>query len=439
MKYALSTLFVVLTTMSKLSAQVTLSPTYMVASNDTARNTIIVASDSSYIEKEKQVSSREKTAVWLDDLSNKRWFQATYLGAPLIVAGLIERGYDNKFKKLRNSFMPMLRRHEDNYIQYLPAAVMLGMKVGGVQGRSSWKRMLISDAISMGLMVTTVNTMKRTINSPRPDGSDNRSFPSGHTAMAFMTATMLNKEYGHLSPWVGIGAYTAATTTGLMRIANNKHWLSDVLVGAGIGILSVEFGYWIADILCKDKGLHIRDTRDSYEVNEYKPSFVGLYMGFNIPLSKYDTSIGKSFKTSKGTTAGLEGAYFFNKHWGLGGRATISNISVIVDKTEALQPTIDYYTMMAGGYFSLPISKRWALGSKLLGGWVNYANFESSTQSVEGNKGWGAGTGISVSYCVKKHLKLKSFLDYSLLPPINEYSKEYLHSMTLGAVVSVCF
>lgn len=101
----------------------------------------------------------------------------------------------------------------------------------------------------------------------------------------FMTATMLNKEYGHYSPWVGISAYGVATATGLMRMANNKHWLSDVLVGAGIGIISTELGYWIADKIFKDKGLNITESKYGYgAAHNVKPSFLGLYMGFNASL-----------------------------------------------------------------------------------------------------------------------------------------------------------
>ena len=68
-----------------------------------------------------------------------------------------------------------------------------------------------------------------------------------------MTATMLTKEYGHRSPWIGISAYSVATATGLMRMANNKHWLSDVLTGAGIGSLSTELGYFLAGLIFKGK------------------------------------------------------------------------------------------------------------------------------------------------------------------------------------------
>ncbi|MCI7309831.1 MAG: phosphatase PAP2 family protein [Prevotella sp.] len=376
---------------------------------------------------------------WLDGLADKRWFKATYLGVPLIAAGLIERGYDREFRLLRNSYIPDFRRKEDNFSQYLPFAALIGMKVAGVRGRSSWKRMLISDAISAGIMAGTVNTMKHTIHSPRPNLSDNNSFPSGHTATAFMAATMLNKEYGHLSPWVGIGAYTSATATGLMRIANDKHWLSDVLVGAGIGILSVELGYWIADLICKDKGLYFEDTKNYYEMVECKPSFAGLYMGFHIPLSNYPTSVGVNYTTTQGTTAGLEGAYFLNRYWGVGGLFTVSNLHVIVDDKQALEPTLNFFTLMGGPYFNFPLSRRWAVGSKLLAGRACHSTFSTGEHDIKGNKGWAGGTGVSLSYHVRRHLRLKGFLDYSLLPPPNEYSSKNMHNMTLGMLVSMCF
>lgn len=134
----------------------------------------------------------------------------------------------------RNDYLPRFHHHADDYLQYAPGAIMLGMKTFGIEGRSSWTRMLVSDAFSALLMGSVVNTLKQTTHVVRPDGSNDHSFLSGHTATAFMTATMLTKEYGHISPWISIGAYTVASSTGLMRMANNKHWLSDVLTGAGI-------------------------------------------------------------------------------------------------------------------------------------------------------------------------------------------------------------
>lgn len=131
-----------------------------------------------------------------------------YTCAPLIINGLIMKGQSRQFRGLRNDYIPRFDRSLDNYTQYLPAAVMLGLKFSGMKGRSSWGRMLASDAMSVALMAGIVNSLKYSAQVERPDGTDLRSFPSGHTATAFMTATMLNKEYGYRSPWIGVGAYT---------------------------------------------------------------------------------------------------------------------------------------------------------------------------------------------------------------------------------------
>jgi len=87
----------------------------------------------------------------------------------------------------------------------------------GVESRSSWNRMLVSDAFSAMIMSGVVNTLKTATKVERPDGSNYHSFPSGHTATAFMTATMLTKEYGHKSPWIGIGAYSVASATVILN------------------------------------------------------------------------------------------------------------------------------------------------------------------------------------------------------------------------------
>lgn len=65
----------------------------------------------------------------------------------------------------------------------------------------------------------------------------NSSFPSGHTTVAFAAATVYALEYGN-KPWVPVLAYTAASLTGLSRITENKHWISDVVAGAALGYLT---------------------------------------------------------------------------------------------------------------------------------------------------------------------------------------------------------
>ena len=95
------------------------------------------------------------------------------------------------------------------------------------------------------LLTTTVFSVKKLTRQLRPDGSGYTSFPSGHTAEAFASAEFMRQEYKDVSPWYGIAGYAVATTTGILRLYNNKHWVRDVVAGAGFGILSTKLAYWI--------------------------------------------------------------------------------------------------------------------------------------------------------------------------------------------------
>ncbi len=82
---------------------------------------------------------------------------------------------------------------------------------------------------------TLTQAIKYSVGRTRPDESSNRSFPSGHASGAFATATVLQRRYG----WkVGSAAYGVATYIAASRLSENKHFLSDVIFGAAIGIMS---------------------------------------------------------------------------------------------------------------------------------------------------------------------------------------------------------
>ncbi len=132
----------------------------------------------------------------------------------------------------------------DDYIQYAPLAAYMGLSIAGVDNRQHnlLDRTIIA-ATAYLIMGITVNTIKATVPVLRPDGSAWNSFPSGHTAMAFTGAHLLFREYKDVSPWIGVAGYAVATTTGVMRMFNKRHWLSDVVTGAGIAIASVELSY----------------------------------------------------------------------------------------------------------------------------------------------------------------------------------------------------
>ncbi len=160
----------------------------------------------------------------------------------------------------------------DDFSQYLPMASLYGLSALGVKGKNSTKDKTIILATSYILMGLTVNAFKQTASVERPDQSSLNSFPSGHTATAFMGAELLYQEYKDQSPWYGISGYVVAAGTGFFRMYNNRHWLTDVVAGAGIGILSAKAGYWLYPYV----------SRIFYKKNTpYKTAFIPYYDGRN--------------------------------------------------------------------------------------------------------------------------------------------------------------
>lgn len=132
----------------------------------------------------------------------------------------------------------------DDVSQYAPFASVYTLNAAGVKGRNNFKDRTVILGTAYLIMGTTVNILKNTGTVERPDGSSNNSFPSGHTATAFMGAEFLFQEYKDVSVWYGVTGYVVAAGTGFFRMYNHRHWLTDVAAGAGIGILSTKIAYW---------------------------------------------------------------------------------------------------------------------------------------------------------------------------------------------------
>ncbi len=144
----------------------------------------------------------------------------------------------------------------DDVLQYTPMAASFLLKAAGVKCRSSWEQRLYKSGASFILCSGTTYLLKHSIHKMRPDGTDNRSFPSGHTAIAFSGATVLHKEFGKTSPWISVAGYAVATITAVDRVRRNRHHWEDVATGAAIGFLSAQASYWIVDKItakCKKK------------------------------------------------------------------------------------------------------------------------------------------------------------------------------------------
>lgn len=133
----------------------------------------------------------------------------------------------------------------DNYTQYVPAVLVFGLDALGLKAKHSLKDRAIVFATSQLLSTAMVTPLKHLTHEERPDGSSNLSFPSGHTTTAFSTAQFMFREYKDEHFWLSISGYGFAVFTGVYRTLNNRHWVGDVVAGAGFGILSTELSYWL--------------------------------------------------------------------------------------------------------------------------------------------------------------------------------------------------
>ena len=426
----------------------------------------------------------------------------TYVGIPLFLAGVIAKSEKRSFRQntedMRNARTRLLTNFHseiDNYTQFAPAVLALGLNVAGVEGRSNLGRFAVSSALAYGIMAGIVNPIKYGAKEMRPDGSTRNSFPSGHTATAFVSATILHKEYGLTrSPWYSIAGYGVATATGVMRVLNNRHWVSDVLSGAGIGIFSTELAYGISDIIFKGHGLKRGFLSDKSNAVE-NPSFFSISMGMGLgtrnmtfsgeELGVFDEEFNTkdvNLKFGTATVVGAEGAYFFNKYIGVGGRLRIKSNPIkgwsqlASDKKSSILETIkglkdvelqewvegfdimvesDHITEFAGDlglYFNLPLSSRFAIGTKALVGrsviqdleirahawgkaldfskiddvknaWGNDYDCDWDYMTVSGNNTMKVGTGVSLTYAYKSNFSFKVFLDYDYTK--KNYTMEY--------------
>ena len=170
----------------------------------------------------------------------------------------------------------------DDFLQYTPALSVYALNNMGVQGKNNLKDRSIVLGTSMVFVLATVTALKKITKVERPDGSNFDSFPSGHTALAFAGAEFLYQEYKDVSVWYGVSGYVIATATGAFRIYNNKHWLTDVATGAGIGILSTKAAYWLQPYLSQ----HIFGTSKNKTTGDFfSPYYDGKQMGGTFVMS----------------------------------------------------------------------------------------------------------------------------------------------------------
>jgi membrane-associated phospholipid phosphatase len=201
-----------------------------------------------------QDTLREKSSLKSDTTmmvaSYKPKVTAFIIPAVFIGYGVISLTGDNVIRRLDYSTKdelqedhPLFAAHADDYMQFAPAAAVYGLNLLGIKGKHSLLDATGLYVLSSAIMGGSVTVLKKATHRLRPNGSGYTSFPSGHTANVFAAAEFLKQEYKDVSPWYGYAGYTVAIATGVLRTYNNRHWASDVVAGAGFGILSTKLSY----------------------------------------------------------------------------------------------------------------------------------------------------------------------------------------------------
>ncbi|MCL3779496.1 phosphatase PAP2 family protein [Prolixibacteraceae bacterium JC049] len=359
-------------------------------------------------------------------------------GVPAGLALLGAYSWSNResIKKLRDRYYPKFRYNLDDYLQYAPAVAVYGLNLVGVKGKHDVLYASKAFAIACLLNSTIVNTMKQSINVARPDGSNNNSFPSGHTATAFMTATFLHKEYGQHKPFYSFLGYSAASAVGIMRMLNNVHWMPDVLVGAGIGILSTQLAYAVADKIFTPRRRMEPEANPFRIINNERQVFFIVKTGVANPVSRLLTG-SDGLQASPGFVSSIEGGYYFKKWLGLGVQLNVSSFNVNSDKLY-LDSSISHNIasvntqafgssyFLIGPYFNWSLPRRWSLTMNVNGG-VSLGAPGAITATLKRDNGSGMtqelsrftpsdafawGVGLNIRKRINKSIALGAYANY---------------------------
>ncbi|MCF0160950.1 MAG: phosphatase PAP2 family protein [Bacteroidaceae bacterium] len=217
------------------------------------------------------LSAQAEDADTLVRVSRHEYFRPTKLILPgaLLAVGAwgLENGWLRSVNRDVDGHMQDLSKGRttkiDNFLRFAPTVGSIILQVAKVPTRYTLQERLALKATSYLAYFGLVGGLKLVVHENRPDGSDDDSFPSGHTAVVFMGAEHIRAQYGG---WYGAAAYTVATGVAFLRMYNRKHWLTDVMAGAGAGILCARVGYWLLPLERKLLHLKTKSTGSSMVV-----------------------------------------------------------------------------------------------------------------------------------------------------------------------------
>lgn len=319
--------------------------------------------------------------------------------------------FDHGGRSLGMNLQPSYDCGLDGVLRIAPGIAVLGMKALGIENRTKdWGELIVRGGASSAIMLGALLGTKQAVKRVRPDGSDDHSFPSGHATTAFFTAAIFAKEYGHLSPWYTTAAYGVATSTAMMRRLKDKHWMGDVMAGAGIGIMAAELGYALTDLFYKRPKTQAMDRR------EWTSSSAGVAMQYILPHAIAGRQNGQQIQSRFGYRTGMVASHFFNRHVGVGGALSITSSAMEVKVGENLykqaEEPLDHVTMTFGPHVALPLGKAFHTGLHLHGGYGFYPQSKLAGIEIDAGHGWGCEGGVSLGYTTRKQVKLELSAHY---------------------------
>ncbi len=344
-----------------------------------------------------------------------KWLSATAIGMGSFAAGTLSRWAMND-----RTYPGCIRKNPKtgavDAAQYMPLALPWAMKVFGARTRSGWSRMAVSQAAGAIAMAGGVWLIKGNGNYLRPDGSDLRSFPSGHAAWAFMGASMASKELGNLSPWYTIGSYAFASGVAVQRVVARRHLPCDVIAGAGIGIVAAQFGYWVGDIIYGNRQLHDRNRRGTDALDFGNRAYLSLKNEAVMPFGKIRAG-GATLKCGMALSSGIKGGVPLGDRWGVSMQMSVQSSPLFAECND-----IDVFVapMNSAGveiapYYSVPVSARMGLVAELAGGYRCNFSLKSLNRSIDAGAGNAVGRiGLGARWSVSEHIMVEAGVGYEI-------------------------
>lgn len=368
---------------------------------------------------------------------------ASFTERSLLPMGLLATGIlyndnylDKRIIRKGNIASPSLKSAD--YLQYSPMALMFAIKLAGVEGRSDWPRMITADGAAVAIMNLITHSTKNIIVRERPDGRGVNSFPSGHTATAFMCAQMLHREYGEtLSPWISVAGYGLAATTGIFRVIANRHWCSDVMGGAAIGILSTELAYELTDILFGEHGL--KKPVVIADIDETPRWKFGLYTDYSIGSDVFTSGGYGNPDARPACSIGIDASWM---PWYLGPVIRAGLTQMKWTGTDYLYlpangSVTDVYTIGAGLDMEIPLLSRLSINGQAIAGYSPSANsysFKYQDQPLE----WDIPAGMHCYANLGMTVRTSSFSSVSVHGGLDYYDKVW-RSYVVGAQFNFTF